>query len=357
MNFKTVLLNLFLIVGTSINLHAAEPIQSHLYKISGNGLTEDSYILGTVHTFPFAYYQDSVKGFTQALQQAKHIMTETVYYISGDSLEYMKETEAIVKSKNEQVEIRKQFTTMPIESNYTKLYTPSQLELIKKVFRKYLGPWGAMLLRDNMPLYARDRFCASYDAKSVFDSIKGKSMGELCQLDANRIDIKLCRIGRTEKAYTQLDEENTQEIAMQNEYSLIYSSVSLKEQADILYQYIKYLSEHPEEDPNGITKQHTQAYREQNFQCYDQEGQRNVYNTMFFHPELLSNELSCKLDKVAKAATRYIVEDRNISWMSKIEDTIKKGSTLIAMGCNHLIGDEGVLQLLRDKGFMVEPVR
>jgi len=67
-----------------------------------------------------------------------------------------------------------------------------------------------------------------------------------------------------------------------------------------LYQYIKYLSEHPEAAPNGMTKQRTQAYREQNFQFNNQEGQRNI------------------------------------SWIPKIEDTIKKGSTLIAMGCNLL---------------------
>ena len=356
MNIKTVLLNLFLFIGTSSSLQAAEQIQSHLYKISGNGLSEDSYILGTVHTFPFGYYQDSVKGFSHALQQAKHIMTETVYHISGDSLEYMKETEAIMKLKREQAKVHALFTKMPIECNYTKLYTPSQLEFIKKVFRKYLGEGGAMLLRDNLPLYAWERFCASYNAKSVIESMKGKSFGELCQLDANLIDIKLCHIGITKKAYTQLDEENTQIIVMQKEDSLIYSSFTVRVQADILYQYVKYLSEHPGTDPNDLTKQHTQAYREQNFQLYNQLAYRNR-NSIMFHAELLSNELSCKLDKITKAASRYLVEDRNISWIPKIEDTINKGSTLIAKGCDHLIGDEGVLQLLRDKGYTLEPVR
>ena len=356
MKIKIILINLFLLIGTSTNIHAAEQIQSLLYKISGNGLTEDSYILGTMHTLPFAYYQDSVKGFCHALQQAKHIMTEKIQYVSGDSLEYMKELEVIVKSINERAERRKQVTTMPFECNYTKLFTPIQLELIKKVFRKYLGEGGAMFLRDNLPLYAWERFCASYNLKSVFKSIKGKSMGELCQLDANRIDTKLCHIGRTEKAYTQLDDENTPDIASHKEDSLIYSSFSIREQADVLYQYIKYLSEHPETDPNALIKQQSQTYREQNFQLFSQLVARDRHCFMF-HAELLSDELSYKLEKVTKAALRFILEDRNISWIPKIEGTIKKSSTLIAMGYNHLIGDEGVLQLLRDNGYTLEPVR
>lgn len=356
MKIKSILISLFLLIGTSTSLHAAEEIQSHLYKISGNGLTEDSYILGTVHTLSFDYYQDSVSGFSHALQQAKHVMTEKVHYISGDSLKYMKEIEEASKAIFGEIEKCKSFTTMPVEWNYTKLYTPTQLELIKKVFRKFLGEGGAMFLRDNLPLYAWDRFCASYSYKPVLESIKGKSLGECCQIDANLVDVKLCRIGKTEKAYTQLDEEDTQSTARLKEDSLIYSSFTIREQADILYRYVKYLSEHPETVSDVDIRPYFQAYRDQNFKLYNQLG-LDVRRSVMFHTEILPQKLSAKLDKVVEESLRFILADRNILWISKIEETIKNGSTLIAMGCNHLRGEKGVLQLLRDKGYTLEPVR
>lgn len=347
-----------LALGLVFNAYAADLRPNHLYRISGNGLSEDSYILGTVHSLLFDYYQDSVIGFRQALQQAKHIMTEKINYVSGDTLKYKEELRIIVKDMLGQADARKRFTVMPTECNYTKLYTPAQLELVKNIFRKYLGNSGAMLLRDNLPLYAWDRFRSSYKHKAVFKTAKRKTMNELCKLDANLVDTKLCHIGKTEKGNTQLDEEDTPGNAMQKRDSLIYTSFSVKEQAYILYRYVKYLNEHPEAIQEDTNDRYSQAYRDQDFELFDQlANDIHHYHSIAFRVEIFPDEISDKLCSVAKAALRFIKEDRTILWIPKIEETIQKYPTLIAMGVNHLIGDEGTLQLLRDKGYTVEPVQ
>lgn len=49
--------------------------------------------------------------------------------------------------------------------------------------------------------------------------------------------------------------------------------------------------------------------------------------------------------------------ERNNKWLRKIEESLKDRSCLIAVGVMHLPGDKGLISLLRDKGYVVKPVR
>lgn len=50
------------------------------------------------------------------------------------------------------------------------------------------------------------------------------------------------------------------------------------------------------------------------------------------------------------------VEERNKNWMSKITSMISTRPTLIAVGLSHLYYRTGVISLLREKGYKVEPI-
>ena len=51
------------------------------------------------------------------------------------------------------------------------------------------------------------------------------------------------------------------------------------------------------------------------------------------------------------------LEVRNKNWIPVIEKNISSNAFFIAVGAAHLPGENGVIQLLREKGFTVEPVR
>lgn len=51
-----------------------------------------------------------------------------------------------------------------------------------------------------------------------------------------------------------------------------------------------------------------------------------------------------------------MVYDRNRNWIPVIEKAAQKETTLFACGAMHLGGDQGVVELLRKKGYKVEPV-
>lgn len=52
-----------------------------------------------------------------------------------------------------------------------------------------------------------------------------------------------------------------------------------------------------------------------------------------------------------------MLADRNKKWISKMEDFCKEQPTFFGVGAAHLIGSEGVIQLLRNEGYTVTAVK
>src|SRR5690606_6071119 len=51
-----------------------------------------------------------------------------------------------------------------------------------------------------------------------------------------------------------------------------------------------------------------------------------------------------------------LFDRRNGEWLPKIENLIAEGPVFIAVGAGHLLSDRGLIELLREKGYAVEPV-
>ena len=52
-----------------------------------------------------------------------------------------------------------------------------------------------------------------------------------------------------------------------------------------------------------------------------------------------------------------LIYGRNAAWVEKIPAMIKENSVLFVVGAAHLPGEQGVLELLRARGYTVEPVK
>lgn len=79
-------------------------------------------------------------------------------------------------------------------------------------------------------------------------------------------------------------------------------------------------------------------------QYYKQEQLTKLYNAM------VSSETMNKEKK------EIILDIRNENWAKKIPDIIKDKQTLFAVGSGHLAGEKGIIQLLRNLGYHVNPV-
>ncbi len=62
-------------------------------------------------------------------------------------------------------------------------------------------------------------------------------------------------------------------------------------------------------------------------------------------------------DTKMAAYTDILLVNRNRNWIPKIEMTAKEKPTFFGVGAAHLAGDEGVINLLRKKGYKVEAVK
>lgn len=89
-------------------------------------------------------------------------------------------------------------------------------------------------------------------------------------------------------------------------------------------------------------------------------GQENAIQKNY---ELYKQQKVTALFKAINADTKpndpwvkFVRNDRNLQWLPRIEEKIKQNSAFIAVGFAHLPGDNGLIQLLRNIGYTVEPV-
>jgi len=129
---------------------------------------------------------------------------------------------------------------------------------------------------------------------------------------------------------------------------LFTSDVSLKEQADSLVQCIaRSVFDHWVDSTNFKTGALRNACREQNIHKvkYEKQQQLDEIVKMDSRHRIKMNEMM-----------QSMLTDRNKDWMKHIPTYIKNKSTFIAVGAVHLSGEEGLIQLLRDAGYTVEPM-
>jgi len=69
------------------------------------------------------------------------------------------------------------------------------------------------------------------------------------------------------------------------------------------------------------------------------------------------HSLTVEQDKTDVNFQKDLIDDRNASWIPKIEGNIKTTPSFIAVGAGHLGGPKGVISLLRTKGYKVTPIR
>jgi uncharacterized protein len=66
--------------------------------------------------------------------------------------------------------------------------------------------------------------------------------------------------------------------------------------------------------------------------------------------------MSSESSDVPKAFEAMLLQNRNKRWVVQFDSIANKKATLFAVGAAHLVGKEGVLNLLKEKGYTVRPL-
>ena len=314
-----------------------------LWRISGNGLKSDSYVVGTNHLMPVALL-DNTKGFADVWRKVSQVVAECDLLALADSLALGHIGGAANYFNGPEVAIPKTTTG----KKYSDLYTSGQLKDLERVLGPSLDP--SLSVDDMPPMKLWDQFITCKDFSERFG--KNLTMESRKKKTMEAMDLALAVRSRTDgKRYFGMERRTESLTSFLKCDSLFYTSFTIEEQAEIVYRRVKYQTAHPNRvSYESLMKKY---YKERNF-----FGMEKVYvNRQEYIDSLgLSDSLARKLRECDREAGRIVVENRTRNWMNRILSEIQSAPTLIDVGCSHLLGKEGIINLLRQRGYTVGPV-
>ena len=298
-----------------------------LWKVSGNGLEKPSYILGTFHLASESFL-DEIPGMEQAFEGCDMVVGEIDHEEFTDQKLQMAMT---------------QIMDAPPDSTLDKLLTSEEYALVEQEFNKYLGVMGMKLEQMNTlnPNVIRSLILAMKGMQDIIDSqelheFQGLEdmidMHALSNINANgnnRMD------GAVQKRAEEMGRTSVALESIEEQLDLLYN-VPLTEQAKNLLEACK--------NPDLAKAQLTQSLAL--VKAYKSQDLAKI------HSIITDSEF---VDAGTMDALRIV--DRNRNWIEKLVKMIPEHACLIYVGAAHLPGDQGLIQLLRDRGYTVEPMQ
>ena len=273
-----------------------------LWKVSGNGLSRPSYIMGTYHFAP-ASMMEKIPGMQQALEGCDVVVGEI-------EKESMMSAEAQAKMAQAMI--------APLDSTLDKLFSPEDLAIVEQVFDKYFGAMGVKLSQMNM--LKPNAISVQMQAMQAVKYFPNFNQNELIDL---AVQTAANEMGRPSIGLETIEEQ----------IELLFNG-PLSEQAEGLLEACK--------KDDLFTVQSSalvEAYMAQDL---------NRIEAVFTDPEL-GGENAEEMEA--------LIYDRNRSWAEKLHKMMPERAALVCVGAGHLPGDQGLLQLLRNRGYTVEPMQ
>lgn len=273
-----------------------------LWKISGNGLARPSYVLGTHHFAPSSFL-DEIPGMQQAFDGCDVVIGEMDMEASMSFDSQMAIAQALMA---------------PPDSTLDKLYSPEDYKIIEEAFNKYCGSLG-------IPFSMMNRLKPAGISMQMQAVMSAENMPDFIENDA--IDFAVQKrgkkIGRPAMGFETVEEQ----------IGFIVSKPIARQAEDLLESCKK--GDAMVDELSMLTG----AYMSQDL---------SKIETVFNDPEINSMDAG-DLD--------VLINNRNRNWIEKLVPMMPERACLVCVGAGHLFGDKGLLQLLRDRGYTVEPMQ
>ena len=267
-----------------------------VWKISGNGIKKPSYILGTHHGCPFTYC-DSIPGLMKAFDKVDNIIGE-INMIEFDQM------------SPERMQKMQVMMMMPADTSLLSLFSTEEAAKVNEWLGKKMGASLEML--------------SVMKPMTIMVTVQNKEMMEVMPEIATMTTIDKYMQTLGQRKGKTIGELETADYQME----LLYGN-SLEEQADALLEMIDH------GDSKGLLQQLTNAYKSQNL------------DTLWkvFQEQMTGYEYDA------------IVKVRNLNWEKQMKEMLPKQTTLFVVGAGHLPGEYGMINLLREAGYKIKPVK
>lgn len=266
-----------------------------LWKVTGNGLKNPSYLFGTHHLI------DSEK--VPALQKA---------------LTFVNEVDAVVNeidmSDMQALQMKIMQGAMMQGKTIKDLVSAEDYILLNTAFKELLG-----VGLDQLGAFKPAMLTTMY---SVVQYSKAKKLTK----EPEALDIIIQKAGK---------KENKEIIALETadeQIEVLFNSLTLEKQAEILVKSVK-------EKEKGIEQ----------MQKLDEAYLAGDLKKM--------EELYSEDEDMTEEYKKVLVDTRNLKWISKLNKLFETKSGVVAVGCLHLVGETGLIKQLEKNGFSVKPVK
>lgn len=273
-----------------------------LWKISGNGLARPSYVMGTHHFAPSSML-DEIPGMQQAFEGCDVVVGEMDMEASMSFDGQMAMAQAMIA---------------PSDSTLDKLYSPEDYKIIEEAFNKYCGDLG-------IPFSMMNRLKPAAISMQMEALLSAKSFPDFDPNDA--IDIAVQKRGK-EMGRPAMGFETVEE-----QVGFIFD-MPIARQAEELLEMCKKEDSMEEESVMLV-----EAYMSQDLSRIE---------SVFNDPELNSMD---------EDAMEILINKRNRNWIEKLVTMMPERACLVCVGAGHLFGENGLLQMLRDRDYTVEPMK
>jgi uncharacterized protein YbaP (TraB family) len=265
-----------------------------LWKVSGNGLQKPSYLFGTHHIADQTIC-DGIKGFNDAYNSVEHLYGE----VDTDKMNGIgTQLKAMSRMK------------LPDGQTLSSLYTEDQLKVIDEFVTAVMGVgvksfdnFKPVMLSSSLQVFIAMKLYPEYDAAKAIDSHM--------QTRAKK-DKKVVK--GLETIDFQLD--------------LLYNEPIEKQAADLLE-----MAEKSKESEESIIKL-TELYRQQDL--------KGLWDLM--------------LEDTEPEEMEDLLFKRNRNWVAQMKEIMPSASAMFVVGAGHLPGEHGVIRLLENEGYKLEPV-
>lgn len=293
MNMKKFLLLAALIVA------AVTANAQLLWKVSGNGAKDASYLFGTHHIAPVSLL-DSISGLGSAICAVDAVVGE---------MDMAAATDPIAAQT-----IMMKYAMAPADSTLTRLLNVAQIDSLNAVLGKYTAGMMTVQMLDGLVPAMVNTQLALLQSQQAFPDFDATQ-----QLDT-QIQARASECGREVIGLETIEQQ----------LMLLYGTPIAEQLAELLETIRK--------DEQAAPKAHelADAYL---------AGDLDAINALLVDPEQMDSE----------ALDRLLIQ-RNNAWLEKISEWLPDKSMFIAVGVGHLVGQQGLIEQLRAKGYGVSPV-
>ena len=290
------LITLLLVVAATLGAQA-----QLLWKVSGNGLDQPSYLFGTYHLAPLGI-KDSIAALPQAMQDVQQVYGEIV-------MADMMKPETLMKMQQQMM--------LPADTTLKSLFSPAEFETIAQAVQEYLKVDIALLDRMK-PAALMQQLTVLFYLKHTPGYNPQEQLDASFQQEATKAGKK---VGGLETVQSQLD---------------ILFNKPLRRQAEDLYCFLS--------NPDKAERQAKEviaAYAAQDLDAM---------------LRLMEEKEGTKCDPTPGEMAQLLY-DRNHAWVKQMPALMQAAPTLFVIGAGHLPGDQGLIKLLQAQGYAVEALK